>query len=171
MSTLSPNKNLILIGMMGCGKSTCGRLLARHLQREAVDMDALIQMRQGRSISDIFAAEGETFFRDLESALVNELSQRTGLVISTGGGVILREENVRTLRESGRVVWLNRSADHIFDSVDMAGRPLAQAGKQDFLRRFAQREPLYRRAAHIIVEDFSSPEATVRNILSRCGCL
>lgn len=158
--------NLVLIGMMGCGKSTCGRLLSQHLNRELVDMDTVIQQREGRSISDIFATQGEDYFRDLETALAQELSQQDGLVISTGGGVILRPENVEALRKNSMVVWLNRSAEHIFDGVALDDRPLAQDGKTAFLERFAQRESKYRVAAHIIVEDFSSPNATVDSILS-----
>lgn len=159
--------NLVLIGMMGCGKSTCGRLLAQSLGRHFVDTDALIEQRQGRSISDIFAADGEAYFRGLETAAVRELAQQTDLVIATGGGVILREENVAALRENGFVVWLNRPAEQIFDAVSMAGRPLAQDGRAAFLARFAQREARYRAAAHLEVHDFSSPQATARCILTQ----
>ena len=157
--------NLVLIGMMGCGKSTCGRLLAQRLGRELVDTDLLIQQQQGRTIPDIFAREGEAYFRDLESAAAASLSQQDDLVIATGGGIILREENVSALRKNGIVVWLNRSPEHIFDSESMDGRPLAQDGKEAFLARFAQREEKYRAAAHIIATDFSSPEATVSAVL------
>ena len=158
--------NLVLIGMMGCGKSTCGRILAQKLNRELVDMDTVIQQREGRSISQIFAAEGEGYFRNLETSLAHELSQRDDLIISTGGGVILRAENVEALQKNGIVIWLNRSADHIFDGVALDDRPLAQDGKAAFLARFAQREDKYRAAAHVIIEDFSSPEATAAGILS-----
>lgn len=159
--------NLVLIGMMGCGKSTCGRMLARKLGRKFVDTDTLIEQRQGRAISDIFAQEGEGYFRDLETAVTAELSMEDTLVIATGGGIILRDENVTALRKNGFVVWLNRPADQIFDSVSMAGRPLAQDGKAAFLERFSQREEKYRKAAHIEVGDFSSPQATVRHILKQ----
>lgn len=159
--------NLVLIGMMGCGKSTCGRLLAQSLGRRFVDTDALIEQRQGRSISDIFAAEGEAYFRDLESAVIRELSQQNDLVIATGGGAILREENAAALRSSSFVVWLNRPAEQIFDGVSMAGRPLAQDGKAAFLARFAQREARYRAAAQFEATEFSSPQATVSQILGQ----
>lgn len=158
--------NLVLIGMMGCGKSTCGRLLAQHLNRELVDMDTVIQQREGRSISHIFAQAGEEYFRDLESALAKELSRKDDLVISTGGGVILRPENVDALRQNAMVFWLNRPAEDIFDRTALDDRPLAQDGKAAFLERFAQRESKYRTAAHFVVEDFSSPQATVNCILS-----
>jgi len=162
-----PDMNLILIGMMGCGKSTCGYLLAQRLGWTLVDTDQLIQQRDGRTIPEIFAQDGEGFFRDLESAAAMELSAQDGLVIATGGGIILRDQNVIALRSSGIVVWLNRSAEDIFDSESMEGRPLAQDGKAAFLDRFAQREEKYRAAAHIIIEDFSSPQATVERILEQ----
>ena len=83
--------NIVLIGMMGCGKTTCANLLHQRLGRPVADTDALIVERQGRSISDIFAAEGEGYFRDLETAVARELAERQGLIIATGGGLPLRE--------------------------------------------------------------------------------
>lgn len=157
--------NLVLIGMMGSGKTTCGRLLAQRLGRRLVDIDELIQLREGRPVSDIFAQEGEQYFRGLESAAASQLARQTDLVISTGGGIILRPENTAALRESGRLFWLNRPADDIFDAEDLGDRPLAQNGKDAFLKTFAAREEKYRAAAHFIIEDFSSPEHTVEQIL------
>ena len=159
--------NLVLIGMMGCGKSTCARMLSRALGCRFVDTDSLIEQREGRSISDIFARDGEEYFRDVESSVARELSCQDGLVIATGGGIILREENVTELRKNGFLVWLNRPPEEIFDSVSMAGRPLAQDGKAAFLTRFAQREEKYRSAAHLEVKTLSTPQATVDHILTR----
>lgn len=164
---LGSDKNLVLIGMMGSGKTTCGRLLSLRTGRKLVDMDEQIYLREGRTIADIFAQDGEEYFRNLESSVARELSQHSNLIISTGGGVILRPENVAALRENGVVVWLNRPADHIFDSEDLGDRPLAQSGKASFLKTFATREEKYRRAAHIIIEDFSTPQATVDSILAQ----
>lgn len=157
--------NLVLIGMMGCGKSTCGQLLAKRLGRPFVDTDLLIQKRTSRSIPDIFSHEGESFFRDLEQSVTQELSQRSNLVIATGGGIILRNENVSALRSSGTVIWLNRAPEDIFSKVSMKNRPLGQDGLEAFLARAAQREPLYRAAAHLEVPSQSSPMSTVDFIL------
>lgn len=157
--------NLILIGMMGCGKSTCAALLAGQLGRQWVDTDQLIVRRAGCSIPEIFARDGEEGFRRLEAQIIGEVCRGDDLIIATGGGAVLRPENVAALRSSGTVVWLNRPAGQIFDGESMQGRPLAQQGRQAFLDRFAQREPLYRAAAHIIIEDFSSPQATAAQIL------
>lgn len=158
-------KNIVLIGMMGCGKSTIGALLARTLGRELVDTDVLIEARQGRSISAIFAQEGEEYFRALEQAAAEELARRRDLIIACGGGLPLREGAMAPLKAGGRVVWLRRDPGETYDSMDTAGRPLAQQGREAFLERFAQREPVYRRWADLIVEDFSSPEATLHAVL------
>lgn len=97
-------KNIILIGMMGCGKTTVGRLLAQALGRELVDTDEAIERREGRSISDIFAQEGEPYFRDLEAALCQELAQRDGLAVACGGGLPLRDACMEGLAPGGRGV-------------------------------------------------------------------
>ena len=158
-------KNIVLTGMMGCGKSTCGRLLARRLDREFVDTDALIEAREGRSISDIFASDGEAYFRRKEVELGRELAERQGLVIACGGGLPTRTEAIAPLKASGFVIFLNRDPEEIFASVSMKDRPLGQAGKEDFLARYRQREPLYRRWADLIVPSRSRPEETVDDIM------
>ena len=158
-------KNIVLIGMMGCGKSTVGALLAQKLGRELVDTDSLIEEREGRSISDLFAAEGEAYFRAKEAAVAAELARKEGLVIACGGGLPMQEESIAPLKGSGSVVWLFRDPGESYDGMELAGRPLAQQGREDFLNRFALREPVYRRWADLTVEEFSSPEATVNAIL------
>lgn len=162
-------KNIVLIGMMGCGKTTCANLLSRKLGRPAVDTDELIVKREGRSISDIFASEGEGYFRDLETSVAEELAKRDGLIIATGGGLPLRAENREILRKNGVVFWLKRDPVSTFASECMEGRPLAQDGQEAFVARFLQRAPLYEAAADVVIEDFSSPEATVGNILAHLG--
>ena len=157
--------NIVLIGMMGCGKTTCGRLLAQRLGWELVDTDALIEEREGRSISRIFEERGEEYFRDRELEVSRELARREGLVISCGGGLPLRRDCVDPLKQSGLVVFLNRDPGEIYDTVSMDGRPLAQAGREAFLDRFRQREPVYRAWADVEITDFSAPEKTVQRIM------
>lgn len=158
-------KNIVLIGMMGCGKTTCANLLAQKLNRRVVDTDALIVEREGRSISDIFAADGEQHFRDLETAMAQEVGRESDLIVATGGGLPLRAENVDALRENGVVFWLKRDPASTFASESMDGRPLAQDGQAAFVKRFEQRAPIYRAAADYVIENFSSPETTVAEIL------
>ena len=94
-----------------------------------------------------------------------ELARRQDLIIACGGGLPLRPDCIGSLKESGTVVWLRRDPAQTYDTMDTAGRPLAQQGREAFLERFAQREPIYRRWADLIVEDFSFPEATLNAVL------
>jgi len=158
-------KNIVLIGMMGCGKSTIGGLLAEALGRRLVDTDELIEQREGRSIAEIFADEGEDYFRDQELGVSEELAREQNLVIACGGGLPMKPDCIGSLKYSGTVVWLRRDPGETYDSMDTASRPLAQQGRAAFLERFAQREPVYRRWADLTVEDFSSPQATLDAIL------
>ena len=157
-------KNIVLIGMMGCGKSTVGRLLARRLGRELVDTDAHIEEREGRSIPDIFAQEGEAHFRALELALCRELSGREGLVIACGGGLPTQDGAIAALKENGLVFWLDRDPGETYYGLDLSGRPLAQAGRDDFLARYAARSPIYHRWADFFIIRPESPQAAEARI-------
>ena len=145
-------KNIVLIGMMGCGKSTVGRLAARQLGMDFVDTDEKIERDTGRTIPDLFAREGEAYFRDWELGVSEELARQSGLVIACGGGLPTRPDSVASLKGSGVVFWINRDPGEIYDSVSMAGRPLGQGGREAFLARFAQREPIYRQWADYIIQ-------------------
>ena len=99
-------RNLVLIGFMGTGKTEVGRLLAQRLNRRLVDTDQVIAQREGKTIAEIFQEQGEKYFRQLEKALAEELRGQQNLVIATGGGFVLDEDNSAALRQSGFVVWL-----------------------------------------------------------------
>lgn len=158
-------KNVVLIGMMGCGKSTCGQLLAERLGRKFVDTDAYIEANQGRSIPHIFAQDGEDFFRDLERQTAETLAAREDLVIACGGGLPMGDGAMAPLANSGFVVFLERPPEDILAHVSMAGRPLGQQGRDAFLARYAQREPVYRRWANLTVASQPTPQETVNLIL------
>lgn len=158
-------KNIVLIGMMGCGKSTCGRLLAQKLGRELVDTDELIIQREGMAISDIFAHKGEEYFRNLETGIARELGAKSDLIVATGGGLPLREENRKALRETGTVFFLNRNPEEIFCKANLEDRPLAQSGKESFLQRFRDREPVYRAMAHYVMPCLISADQTTDDII------
>ena len=160
-------KNIVLCGMMGCGKTTCAQLLGKELGRPVVDTDELVESMAGMTISQLFAQQGEEAMRDLETKAVQALSLRQGLIIATGGGLPLRQENREALRHTGIVVFLRRDPGEIYDTADMSGRPLGQQGREAFLQRFTQREPIYREFSHITIENFSSPQATVAEILTK----
>lgn len=150
---------MILIGMMGCGKTTVGGLLAHALDYEQADTDALIEAREGRTLSALFAAEGESYFRDCEVEISTELAQRSGLIVSCGGGLPLRADAIRALKKSGVVFWLDRDPGETYDGLDTAARPLAQEGRTAFLARYEQRAPIYRAWADHIIRARSAAEA------------
>ena len=129
--------SIVLIGMPGCGKTTVGRALAGKLGRTFVDLDEEIVRRAGMSIPEIFAREGEAGFRERESVLVREFGERTGLVVSTGGGVVTRRENYIPLKQNGLLLHLRRDPA----ALPTDGRPLSQATAPEELWR--RRAPLY----------------------------
>ena len=141
--------NLTLIGYRGTGKTTVARLVALEMGWEWVDMDVEIELRAGKSIAAIFADDGEPAFRDLESRVLLDLSQRDRLVIASGGGVVLREENRKALKQSGMVVWLKALPGTILDRVaaDLSTsqrRPqlTTSGGLPEVLQLLNQRTPL-----------------------------
>ena len=145
-------KNLVLVGMMGCGKSTCARMIHELSGAEAVDTDLLIQERTGMTVARIFNERGEDYFRALETEVCRELAQKTDLVIACGGGLPLREESRRLLQETGFVVYLYRPVEEIYRPEKLRNRPLARGGREDFFRKFEQRDPIYRAMADAVVE-------------------
>ncbi|MGM0982917.1 MAG: shikimate kinase AroK [Pseudomonadota bacterium] len=163
--------NLILVGPMGAGKSTIGRLLAAELSREFYDSDHEIQARCGADIPWIFDVEGESGFRDRETQMIRELTLHEGVVIATGGGAVLREENRRVLRESGTVIYLLTTVEQqLRRTAKDRNRPLLQRGDREQLLRemFALRDPLYRATADVVVRtDRRGPRAVVNEIVRR----
>jgi shikimate kinase len=146
--------NILLIGFMGCGKSTVGRELQQRIGCPLVDMDHAIEQQAGKSVSRIFEQEGETAFRDYETKLLRNLAAHPGTrrVISTGGGVIGREENRRLLRELGFVVWLDAPVEDIIERTSRnAERPLlATEDPAARIRALMEiRRPLYEETAHL----------------------
>lgn len=164
---------IFLIGMMGSGKSTVGRRLATTLSREFIDADKELEARCGVPITTIFELEGEAGFRRREAALIEDLTQKPGLVLATGGGAVLLEENRRHLHARGLVVYLRATVQELWlrlrnDKV----RPLLRA--PDPRRRIAElvdlRDPLYRECAHMIVNTGRQPvDKVVREIVERLG--
>ena len=145
--------NIVLIGMPGSGKSTVGRRIAEKLHRKFLDTDDLIIKKDGRQIPDIFAKDGEAFFRGLETAVIEELSHEHGLVIATGGGAVMRERNRELLRRNGLIVWLDRP----IEDLPSYGRPLSQSRGVEAI--FAEREPVYRGFADRVVKNRTVKEA------------
>ena len=154
-------KNIVLIGMPGCGKSTIGTLLAETLGRTFVDADAQIVQMAGKSIPEIFAQDGEDAFRQWESDALAHLGKQSGLVIATGGGCVTRQRNYPALHQNGSIVWLERD----LSLLPTDGRPLSQSNRLEEM--YAVRKPLYEAFADVRVANTGSPEDTVTEILSK----
>jgi len=148
-----PRDNVILVGFMGAGKSVCGRLLARRLQRCFVETDDMIVSRDGRSIPEIFRQDGEEAFRKLEGDVVEALRLKTGDVIATGGGLPCRPGRMEALRELGTVVWLRGSLVGLLERAGRAGgRPMLGGRTPEQIETlYRQREPYYAQA-HVVVD-------------------
>lgn len=153
-------ENLVLIGMPGCGKSTIGRLLAEQLQKTFIDADEELVRVYEKSIPDIFAQEGESGFREKETAVLAELGKRSGLVLSTGGGCITQQRNYPLLHQNGRIFWIKRD----LKVLPTDGRPLSQIHALDDLYRV--REPLYTAFADEEVENNASMETAVAKVIA-----
>ena len=164
-------KNLFLIGFMGAGKSSVSAGLGRMLGREVVEMDQRIAAQEGMSIPELFAQKGEPYFRACETALLKSFAQGAPRIVSCGGGVPLREENVVAMRESGTVVLLTASPEVILERVkDSDERPLLQGHKDvSYIAvLMEQRRPRYEAAADITVDTSQlNIEEVCRQVLRR----
>ncbi len=156
-------KDIILIGMPGCGKTTVGRMLASSLGREFADTDEIITRESGREISDIFAADGEEAFRALEHSVIAREAKKSSLVIATGGGSVLRAENREAMRMNSTVVYIRRD----LDKLPSAGRPVSLSTPISELYR--RRSPFYEGMAELTVYNNASVKETVDEIIRRLG--
>lgn len=152
--------------MMGAGKSTVGKALAKHLSWEFVDTDHLIEQQTGVSIPTIFEIEGEAGFRRRESHVLTGLEGREGLVVATGGGIVLAEENRLTLKRVGSVVYLSASAAELYQRTRLdKNRPLLQGPnpRKKIEELLALRLPLYKSVADVVVETGRQPVSQLVN--------
>ncbi|HOW28067.1 MAG TPA: shikimate kinase [Elusimicrobiota bacterium] len=161
--------NIVLTGFMGTGKTAVGKILARRLEWTFCDTDELIEKEVGLPIKDIFQEKGEPFFRELEHKIVRRVSSKDHWVISTGGGVVLRAENMAALEKNGMVVCLTARPDTILERVAAEGtaRPLLNVPdpRKKVETLLSQRDPFYRRCGVRIETDSLSPEAAAEQII------
>lgn len=158
---LSGKENIVLIGMPASGKSSVGRKLSYMTKKEYIDSDPLIEEKAGMSISDIFAKYGEKYFRDLESEVINEISKKSGVIISTGGGAILKEENVKNLKRNGKIIFLDRPLESLMPTGD---RPLANS-KEKIVNLYNERYPIYKERCDIRLDVKGNVEWASREII------
>lgn len=149
-------QNIVLIGMPGCGKSTIGKEIAKKLGRPFFDTDEMVELSSGMSIPKIFETMGESAFRDLEEQAVTEATNKSGAVISTGGGAVLREANRLHIKQNSRVYFIKRA----LDKLPCDGRPLSKNLQEMYLKR----EPIYMDMADAVIENDSSIAEAVRKI-------
>ena len=152
---MKKTNNIILIGMMGAGKTTIGKSLANHLNKTFIDSDHEIQKRTGVKIPIIFEIEGEAGFRRRETCMLQELLSIDNIVLATGGGIILSKENRILLRKKGTIVYLRATVNDLWQRTRHdKNRPLLQT--EDLQARltelYEKRDPIYRQIAHIVIE-------------------
>lgn len=155
---------------MGAGKSTIGRLLAAQLSLPFKDSDHVVEEKSGADIPWIFDVEGEDGFRDRETAALRELIQQDSLVLATGGGIVMREENRELLKEADAVIFLTADPEHLVRrTAKDKKRPLLQVDnpREKILALLELREPLYREVAtHVVMTDTRSPKAVAQSIVN-----
>lgn len=154
-------ENLILIGMPGCGKSTLGKLLAEKVGKAFIDMDAVIENDAGTSIPEIFKAYGENHFRDMETKAAEKLGKEKGQVIATGGGVVLRPENMKALSQNGRIVFIQRP----LEALATDGRPLSR-DMEALKNMYDIRFPLYNKYSQYTIHIQDSIEENINQLLT-----
>ncbi|MGI5880329.1 MAG: shikimate kinase [Syntrophomonadaceae bacterium] len=163
-------KNIVLIGFMGTGKSSVGMKLAERLNRKFVDMDREIERVCGMSVSDIFRRYGEVRFRSEERLMAGKLARQTGLVIATGGGVILADGNLEALQKNGTVINLEAKPEYIFQRVNRkkGTRPLIKKNitVEDIKEMLQHRQPLYQQAEVIVNTNDKGVDEVVEEIIA-----
>ena len=168
---MSLPKRVVLVGPMGAGKSTIGRMLAKELGYRFLDSDRIIEERCGANIPWIFDVEGESGFRERETAMLKELSEEPGTVLATGGGAVMRSEKHAVLKSDAMVVYLRASIDQQIERTRKdRNRPLLQNDNPEAVLRklFALRDPIYTELADIVMHtDRKSPRLVVRQLVNR----
>lgn len=152
--------NIVLIGMPSCGKSTVGKLLSQKTGKAFVDTDEAIVESQGMEIPAIFNDKGEEYFRDVEKDVAYNISKENNMVISTGGGIILNERNIHSLKGNGRIYFLDRPLEKLVATSD---RPLSKS-KDALGKLYEERYPLYKKYADVIINADGTVEDVVKRI-------
>lgn len=164
-------RNIYLIGMMGSGKTATGRALAKMAGMNFIDLDEEIESQTHLTINEIFQKKGEPFFRAEEKKILNRTARLANTVVATGGGVVLDRENVETMSETGRIVYLAASLETLWERVkDKRDRPLLAVPdpKGTFLKLFQERRPLYEASSLGVIEtDGLTPGAAARKIAEK----
>lgn len=159
------NKNIVLIGMPGCGKTLIGKMLSIKLNRNFIDLDEYIEKTQGCSISKIFE-NGEEYFRCIEAEAVILASKLKSCVIATGGGVIKEAENIHQLKINGIIIFIDKSPQDIVRNIDVSTRPLLKNSIQNVYKLYDERYALYKNFCDIIIKENGKAEEIVQEIIT-----
>lgn len=147
---------VVLIGMPGCGKSTIGKLVSKELSLKFFDMDKYIEKITSKTIPELFE-NGEEYFRDVESKACMELAKMTNVLISSGGGVVKRRENIDILKkEAAYIIFIDRPVEKLINDIDISNRPLLKDGREKLIKLYEERYELYKLAADNIVKNDKS---------------
>ena len=160
-------KNIILIGLPGSGKTTIGKVLSYKLKKAFLDIDSFIESQEGMTVYDIFQKSGEEFFRELETKACEHIDKcYKNTIVSTGGGIILNPENMRYLKNSGMIIYVNRSVESIFKTLNSEKRPLLKNNPDKLYDMYKERHPLYLKYADACVLNSGEFSECVDNIYS-----
>lgn len=157
-------KNIVLIGIMGCGKTTISKLLSDKLNMPVIDIDEYLVNKYQQSINDMFLIS-EEHFRTRETICCKEVAKLSNHIISTGGGIIKNPENIEVLKENGIIVYIDRPVDNILTDVETQNRPLLKDGPQKLYDLFKQRDNAYKEAANIHIINDDTLEIVVERII------
>lgn len=157
-------KNIVLIGMPGCGKTTIGKILSKRLECKFIDIDEYIEETNGKSIPQIFKL-GEDYFRILEMEAIDKLRKEKNLVISTGGGVVKNYINIKRLKENGAIIFIDRCIENIAEDVNISNRPILKSGINKLHELFQERYEYYKNYSDFhVINDGSVEEVVERTI-------
>lgn len=157
-------KNIVFIGMPGCGKTSIGKTVANRLHLPFYDIDEYIEKQQGKLIREIFQA-GEAFFRELESKAIKEVSGNPPSVISTGGGAVMVSSNMEALSRNSIIIFINRPIENIAKNIDLSNRPMLTQGTSILYELYEERYALYKKYSHIEVINNTTFHAAVDKIV------
>jgi shikimate kinase len=158
------HKNIVFIGMPGCGKTTIGKLVAERLLLPFCDVDEYIEKTEGKSIKDIFI-NGEAYFRKIESEAIKEISKISPLVISTGGGCVKISQNIEVFRSNSIIIFLNRPIENIVSDIDISGRPLLVNATANIYKLYKERYPLYKKYCDYEIHNDRSLSVVVDEVI------
>ncbi len=157
-------RNIYLIGMPGCGKSTIGKVISKEINREFLDLDEYIVEQSEKSIDDLFSV-GESHFREAETQCLKQVGDMDNLIVATGGGIIETSGNDEIMKKSGTVIFIHTAPNKIIENSPLDGRPLLAENKNRIFELFEKRYGKYKSAADYIVDNMGDIEDTIKNIL------